>query len=91
MGTYLTAVSNLLGIVLMPSVPAFHFDLTSAVLEQLLEELKDPDAGAVVTHTHLQEQDALVEGHVLFVPQADTLKAMLDALSKLTGGDDHVR
>jgi chemotaxis protein CheC len=85
-GAYLTAISNLLDLVLLASVPKLHYDLTEASSGWPLTELENGTRCAFVVHTEFREAQMAIRGHFLLVPDESTLRAMLVAINRLTGG-----
>jgi chemotaxis protein CheC len=85
LGAYMTAVSNLLGLMMLPSVPNIGFDIAGAFVDMASEEMGDKKAHVIVVHTEFRESEREITGHLLFVPDKPTLDAMLAAVERLLG------
>lgn len=85
LGAYMTAVSNLLGLMLLPSVPILGFDIAGAFVDLASEQLGDDKAHVIVIQTEFQETEKKISGHLLFAPDKPTIDAMLAAVERLVG------
>ena len=78
--SYLNALSEMTGLVLVPSVPSVAADMLEAVLSSILVEMGDADPGVLAIRTRIEGEGATVEGQLLFVPAAGQLGRLLRAL-----------
>ncbi|HXF96170.1 MAG TPA: chemotaxis protein CheC [Gemmatimonadales bacterium] len=80
-GAYLNALSDFMGMLLLPSVPSLVVDLTGAVLTTTyLNFGHDRDfVFCVETEFHLDSDEGL-RGHFLLLPDLASLKAIFDAI-----------
>lgn len=81
-GAYLTALSDFLGMLLLPSPPTLVIDMSAAVLSSAFAEFShDPDAILCVeTEFILTELQRSVRGFFLLLPDPASLQVMLRAL-----------
>jgi chemotaxis protein CheC len=77
---YLTALSNLLGVLLIPSIPGFALDMVSAVVDGLLIERDQPGGVALVIETRFENPESGVVGRLILLPDPESLPAFLDRL-----------
>jgi chemotaxis protein CheC len=80
-GAYMNALSEFMGMLLLPSVPSLVVDLTAAVLTTTyLNFGHDRDfVFCVETEFNIEAQDGL-RGHFLLLPDLASLKAIFDAI-----------
>ncbi len=81
--SYLTAVSALLNIALIPSIPAFAMDMAQAVVDLLLIELAEVTEQALVIQTDFASRDHSFSGHFFFLPDPRSIETLLAAIEKL--------
>jgi chemotaxis protein CheC len=81
--SYLTAVSALLNIALIPSIPAFAMDMAQAVVDLLLIELAEVTDQALVIQTDFASRDHSFSGHFFFLPDPRSIETLLAAIEKL--------
>jgi len=79
--SYLTAISQLLRLTLIPSVPSLAVDMVGAVLETPILEISRVADTALVLQTEFQDSDEAFCGHFFLLPDPQSLDLMLDALS----------
>jgi chemotaxis protein CheC len=81
-GAYLNALSDFMGMMLLPSVPSLVVDLSAAVLTTAyLNFGQDRDyVFCVETDFHFSEADRVLQGHFLLLPDLASLKAIFDAI-----------
>jgi chemotaxis protein CheC len=81
-GAYMNALSEFMGMMLLPSVPSLVIDLSAAVLTTTyLNFGQDRDfVICVETNFHLEEADLALKGNFLLLPDLASLKAILDAI-----------
>jgi chemotaxis protein CheC len=81
--SYLTAVSALLNLALIPSIPAFAMDMAQAVVDLLLIELAEVTEQALVIQTDFASRDHSFSGHFFFLPDPRSIETLLAAIEKL--------
>lgn len=81
-GAYMNALSDFMGMMLLPSVPSLVVDLSAAVLTTTyLNFGQDRDfVFCVETNFHFNEADRLLRGHFLLLPDLASLRAIFDAI-----------
>ncbi len=81
-GAYMNALSDFMGMMLLPSVPSLVVDLSAAVLTTTyLNFGQDRDyVFCVETNFHFNEEDRALRGHFLLLPDLASLKAIFDAI-----------
>lgn len=80
--SYLNAISQMLHLSLIPSVPALAVDMAGAILEAPIVELSRVADSALVLQTEFREARQLFRGHFFLLPDPQSLDAMLDALAR---------
>ncbi len=81
-GAYMNALSDFLGMLLLPSPPTMVIDMSTAVLANTTGEFaSDPDAVLCVeTEFLLTERGQVLRGYFLLLPDPTSLQVMLRAL-----------
>lgn len=79
--SYLTAINNLTGLVLIPSVPSFAYDMAGSILDYVLIEVGRVSDAALVVETAFLEVDNRIIGHVFLLPDPHSLAIILKAVS----------
>jgi len=81
-GAYMNALSDFMGMMLLPSVPSLEIDAATAVLTTAhLGFGRDWDAiFCVETDFHFEEAGRKLKGHFLLLPDVASLRAILDAI-----------
>jgi chemotaxis protein CheC len=81
-GAYLNALSDFMGMLLLPSVPSLVVDLSAAVLTTTyLNFGQDRDfVFCIETDFHFTEADRRLQGNFLLLPDLASLKAIFDAI-----------
>jgi chemotaxis protein CheC len=81
-GAYLNALSDFMGMMLLPSVPSLVVDLSAAVLTTTyLNFGQDRDfVFCVETDFHFTEAGRVLQGHFLLLPDLASLRAIFDAI-----------
>lgn len=81
-GAYMNALSDFMGMMLLPSVPSLVVDLSAAVLTTTyLNFGQDRDfVFCVETNFHFNEADRTLRGHFLLLPDLASLRAIFDAI-----------
>ncbi len=85
--SYLSALSEFLGIMVLPSVPSFTLDDLSAVLTSVYLQFTNEDdreyAFCVETSFYFTEEAVKLEGYLLMIPDKMGLERMLKSLGLL--------
>jgi chemotaxis protein CheC len=81
-GAYLNALSDFMGMMLLPSIPSLVVDLSGAVLTTaFLNFGQDRDfIFCVETNFHFTEADRTLTGHFLLLPDLASLRAIFEAI-----------
>ena len=81
-GAYMNALSDFMGMMLLPSVPSLEIDVAAAVITSAqLGFGRDWDrVFCVETDFHFEEAGRELKGHFLLLPDLASLKAILDAI-----------
>jgi chemotaxis protein CheC len=81
-GAYLNALSDFLGMILLPSVPALAIDMAAAVLtSSYLDFDEESDyVFCIDTIFRMDERKDVLRGHFLLLPDAGSLEAILRAI-----------
>jgi chemotaxis protein CheC len=77
---FLSAISQLSGLNLIPSVPGFAHDMAGSILDHVLIELSMLADKALVIETLFKEVDEKIESHFFLLPDPHTLTAVLKAV-----------
>ncbi len=78
--SYLMALSGVIKMKLFHSVPGLVTDMLGAVLDGILIKLSLEVEHAVIVETEFTVGEKMVKGHLLFLPDPDGLKAIIEAL-----------
>ena len=73
---YLNALSHLLGVSLLPSIPGLAIDMVGAVTDHLLIELAAHSDSAVVLASEVREPASGLRGSIFFVPHPSALPVL---------------
>ncbi|MBI5166688.1 MAG: chemotaxis protein CheC [candidate division NC10 bacterium] len=79
---YLSALSDLLRLTLIPSIPHLAFDLAGAVIDLVLKDLSGISSSALVIETRFQDPSRHIEGHILLMPHPHSLAGLFKAIKK---------
>lgn len=81
-GAYMNALSDFMGMMLLPSVPSLAIDMSGTVLTAAqLSFGRDKDmVFCVETNFNFQEADRMLRGHFLLLPDLASLKTIFDAV-----------
>lgn len=80
-GAYLTALSDFLGMLLLPSVPELALDMAGAVLQSTHLDFTDTESVLCIeTCLRMDGQDNLLRGYFLMLPAAGSLERILQAI-----------
>ncbi len=81
-GAYMNALSDFLGMLLLPSPPSMVIDMSSAVLESVFGEVADGGESVLCVESEfmLTDLDQTLRGFFLLLPDPASLQVMLRAL-----------
>lgn len=83
---FLSAISQLSGLSLIPSVPGFACDMAGSILDGALIELSMLADRALVIETVFREADEKIESRFFLLPDPHTLTATLQAVKEAGRG-----
>jgi len=84
--SYLGAMSSLLDLSLIPSIPALANDMAGAVIDFLLIELSEEGDQALMIETEFHgnsPEEKLIRGHFFLLPDPASLEVIIDAVGGL--------
>ena len=87
-GSYLNALSKLVGLNLVNSVPGYSEDMLEAVLQSALMDLGQEAEFAFLIATDLIVSGHRVNAHFLLVPHADSLQTLLRAMMRFSAPEE---
>jgi chemotaxis protein CheC len=76
---YLNALSHLLGVSLLPSIPGLAVDMVGAVTDHLLIERAAISDSAVVLASQVHEPASGLKGSIFFLPHPSALRILVNA------------
>lgn len=82
-GSYLSALSDFIKILLQPSVPLLHIDMAAAILTQGLMELSQESDYAIIIDTIINEEGNSgepIQGHFFLLPDPESFPKIFDRL-----------
>ena len=79
---YLSAIGQLAGLSLIPSVPGYARDMAGSILDLVLIELARLEDTALVIETVFREAGEGIRGHFFLLPDPHTLEATLLAVQR---------
>lgn len=79
-GSYLNAISSFTGFTIMPSVPAFSYDMLAAILSTTFIEAGQYDENILNLETAFLVDDNKVDGHFYYIPANNSLEKILSKL-----------
>jgi len=79
-GSYLSALSEVVKMRLMHSIPGLATDMLQAVLDGVLIKLALEAENALVVDTEFKVEENKVQGHFLFLPAPEGLEVVLEKL-----------
>lgn len=79
-GSYLSALSNLTGIDLQPSIPAIAIDMLGSVMQIALIDALHVGDYALFVDTQLRQGDHAIDGQFFFLPDPGMLRRLFEAL-----------
>ncbi len=77
---YLTAIGRLADLTILPSRPAFAFDMSGAVLDSIAAEVGMKADTAILVKITFSTEEERVDAVVLYMPDPDSLEVMLGKL-----------
>ncbi len=83
-GSYLNAITQMLGILLVPSVPDLANDMAGAILNFILIEIGEVSDEVIFIKTELFVAKTKLEGNMFFLPNPGTLEVILKAMGMAT-------
>ncbi len=80
--SYLTALSNFLGFLVLPSIPSMAVDLAPAILTSLSVSMRDSwdCVFCMDTEFDFEEEGRILRGYFLLMPDPESLRSILRAL-----------
>ncbi len=78
--SYLTALSLMTGLKLLPSPPAIAVDMSGAIISTVMAEARVLDDELVLLQTTLGSQKKRITGHILIIPDRGALKTIFTLL-----------
>jgi chemotaxis protein CheC len=78
---YLTALGNLVNMVLIPSIPMMSYDMAGAVVDYVLIELGEVGDLSLVVETEFYGEDRRI-GHLFIFPDPNSLSVILKAIER---------
>jgi len=82
---FLSAISQLAGLSLIPSVPGFAHDMAGSIMDYVLIEISRLADKALVIETRLKERGESIESHLFLLPDPHTLSVILKGVEKAHG------
>jgi len=80
-GAYMNALSEFLGMMLLPSVPSLVFDISGAILVSLSEGFEGISSHILSIETTFNESnDKVIKGYLLLVPDVPSVKILLNSI-----------
>ncbi|MCD1294166.1 chemotaxis protein CheC [Methanocella sp. CWC-04] len=84
--TFSDASAGLLGITMLPSPPAYSFDMARSLIEKILLDIGRMSSNAIIFKTSLSDESNCVNGYLLLLPNPETLEKILDILGSKVNG-----
>jgi chemotaxis protein CheC len=82
-GTYISSLSNFLSISIGISIPSQAYDMSDAIIDQVLGLMAADVNDVLYLKTEFTINDEKIDGKILIFTDADSIKNMLDAINKL--------
>jgi chemotaxis protein CheC len=82
-GTYISALSNFLSINIGLSIPSQAYDMSDAIIDQVLGLMAADVNDVLYLKTEFTINEEKIDGKILIFTDADSLTNMLDAVNKL--------
>ena len=84
-GTYVSALSNLLGISLGLSPPLQAYDIAEAIVNQIVIFMSQDVDDVLLLNTEFSVDEEKIDGKILVFTDAESLKLILDSINRLAG------
>lgn len=81
---YLGALSNFVGLALIPTVPELIIDMAGAMIDYILIELSCKSQFALLIESEFKDVTGSVTGHFFLIPDPIALEAIINAIDKST-------
>jgi chemotaxis protein CheC len=86
-GSYLNAMSDLVGFSILLSVPALAVDMASSVLASVAADAAQHGAQALLLESRLLDWGQPIPMHLVYLPEPGALEGLLAGLARSTGVD----
>lgn len=83
---FLSAIGQLSGLSLIPSVPGYAYDMAGSILDHVLIELSRLADTALIIETEFRVSHEMIKGHFFLLPDPHTLEVTLKAVEKTIRG-----
>jgi len=84
-GSYISAIGNMLDIVIIPFVPHVKIDMMGAITQDIILRLKPETIQAMIIKTELMIADDVVSIHILLLLEQESFKFIADRIRLKTG------
>ena len=84
-GTYISALSNLLGISLGLSPPFQTYDIAEAIVNQIVILMSQDVDDVLLLNTEFSVDKEKIDGKILVFTDSDSLKLILESINRLAG------
>lgn len=84
-GTYISSLSNFLSISIGISTPSQAYDMSDAIIDQVLCLMAADVNDVLYLKTEFTISEEKIDGKIMIFTDADSLKNMLEAINKLVG------
>ncbi len=84
-GSYISAIGNMLDIVIIPFVPHVKIDMMGAITQDIILRLKPETVQAMIIKTELMIADDVISLHLLMLLEQESLKFLTDRIRLKTG------
>lgn len=82
---FLSAISQLSSLSLIPSVPGYAYDMAGSIIDSVLIEISKLADKALIIETDFKEVGETIESHLFLLPDPHTLDIILQAVEKAAG------
>jgi chemotaxis protein CheC len=79
-GSFLTAISKMVKVTIIPRVPSLTLDMVGAIIDFILIDLSQEVEYAIVIEVKFEEKQTKVSGHFFLLPNPGSLKIILKAI-----------
>jgi chemotaxis protein CheC len=84
-GSYISAIGNMLDIIIIPSIPHVKIDMMGAITQDIILRLKPETVQAMIIKTELIIADDVISLHLLMLLEQESLKFLADRIRLKTG------